>query len=807
MKKISFWSLALLFVVSISAKAQSGGNKIEFDQNWKFNLGDMPDAKNPAFNDASWRKLNLPHDWSIEGKFSKDNPSLPRGGALPGGVGWYRKSFFLPENSRKKQVYIDFDGVYQKSDVWINGYHLGFRPNGYISFRYELTPYLKFGNQKNVIAVKADNSTQPNSRWYSGSGIYRNVWLVTTNKVAVDHWGTFVTTPKVNAHSASISLKTTIRNYTGKPQNAVLTTIIYDASGKIVLTKTIPAITIKDSVKEVPQEFTINSPNLWSVEKPYLYKIISKVTNEKSVSDTYETPLGIRYFNFDSAKGFSLNGKQMKIYGVCLHHDLGSLGAAFNTRAAERQLEILKTMGCNAIRTSHNPPAPEFLDLCDKMGFIVMDEAFDCWERKKTTYDYHLYFKEWHKKDLQDQVLRDRNHPSIMMWSVGNEIPEQSDTSAFRIAPDLANIVHRLDTTRPILNGNNHDPDLEKNTIIQSGAFDLIGYNYHQNFYASFPKRFPGGKFIASETTSAMATRGYYDMPSDSIRRWPIAGEDLKKGKMNDDYTTSAYDNVASTWGSTHEETWKVVKKLDFISGLFIWTGFDYLGEPTPYTWPARSASFGVIDLAGFPKDEYYMYQSEWTDKPVLHIFPHWNWQPGKTVDIWAYYNNADEVELFLNGKSVGVKKKAGEDLHVMWRLKFEPGTLKAVSRKNGKAVLTKEIHTAGAPARIELIADRKLIKADGTDLSFITVKIVDKEGNLVPSATNLVNFSLQGKASIAGVDNGDPISHDPFKANFRQAFYGLALAIIKSEEQPGTITFTATADGLPPAKLVLQSK
>ncbi|MGH7237279.1 MAG: glycoside hydrolase family 2 TIM barrel-domain containing protein, partial [Candidatus Saccharimonadales bacterium] len=622
------------------------------------------------------------------------------GGALPGGIGWYRKTFTVPASSKNKLVYIDFDGVYQKSTVWINGHELGFRPNGYISFRYGLTPYLNFGG-KNTIAVKVDNSVQPNSRWYSGSGIYRNVWLVTTNKTAVSHWGTYVTTPEVSNQSAKVDLKVSIKNNSGGLPLAVRTTI-YDVSGKVVARsgEMIPKKDLNDTIVNAGLEFTVKKPALWSVDRPYLYKMVTRIMVDNKMADEYTTPLGIRYFHFDPDKGFSLNGKYMKILGVCDHHDLGSLGAAVNTRALERQLQILKAMGCNAIRTSHNPPAPELLNLCDKMGFLVMDEAFDCWEWGKVKYDYHLYFKQWHKRDLEDQILRDRNHPSVIIWSIGNEIPQQRDTSALRIAPELARIVHSLDITRPITTAN--DNPGKGNKIIESGAIDLIGYNYHEYDYPTFHDRYPGKKFIATETTSGLEMRGFYQMPSDSIRIWPTRWDKPFTG--NPGNTVSAYDNTRPPWGSTHEATWKVMKKYPFLSGMFIWTGFDYLGEPTPYSWPSRSSYFGIVDLAGFPKDVYYMYQSEWTNKPVLHIFPYWNWTPGQLIDIWAYYNNADEVELYLNGKSLGIKKKTGDDLHVMWRVKYEPGTLKAVSRKDGKVVLTREIHTAGAPAKIELI-------------------------------------------------------------------------------------------------------
>lgn len=790
--------LAMLLLAALSTKAsfsQEMRQLTDFDQGWRFHLGDIP-GENVKLDDSGWRQLSLPHDWSVEGDFSKDNPATPEGGALPGGIGWYRKKFVLSAALKNRMIYIDFDGVYRNSQVWINGHLLGMRPYGYSSFRYELTPYLNFGTTGNVIEVKVDNSVQPNSRWYSGSGIYRNVWLETTAKVAIDHWGTYITTPQVSSAQAKVNLQIRLRKSVSGNQNIKISTIIYNASGAAVASA-ISMVKVSDTTALSDQQFTVTKPILWSDVKPYLYKAVTKVISGSESFDSYETNFGIRYYNFDPDKGFTLNGVPTKIRGVCDHHDLGSLGSAINTRALERQIELLKGMGCNAIRTSHNPPAPELLDLCDQMGMIVMDEAFDMWKKQKTKYDYHLDWDKWHQRDLEDMVTRDRNHPSIFMWSIGNEIPEQSDSSGVRIATELSAIVKKLDD-RPVVDANNH-PDT-RNFIIKSGAVDLIGYNYHHKEYPTFHERFPGKIFIATETTSALETRGYYDMPSDSIRRWP------NPKKMNDDNTVSAYDNVAALWGSTHEETWKVIKKYDYLSGMFIWTGFDYLGEPTPYSWPSRSSYFGIIDLAGFPKDIYYMYQSEWTDKTVLHIFPHWNWEAGKTVDIWAYYNHADEVELFLNGKSLGVKKKEGDDLHVMWRVPFEPGTLKAVSRYHGKVVLTKEIHTAGKPASIELLADRKLIDADGKDMSFITVKILDKDGNVVPDADNKITFSVKGNAFIAGVDNGNPVSHDSFKANYSKAFHGLALAIVQAKEVPGTVTFTATGAGLRSAVLTLQT-
>jgi beta-galactosidase len=811
-KILGFLALVLLLAITgLQLQAQSPPRTISlFTKDWRFYLGDADAAKDTSFNDAAWRTLNLPHDWSIEFPFNQNSPATTGGGALDGGLAWYRKTFTLPASDKNKKIFIDFDGVYRNSEVWINGHYLGKRPYGFSSFEYELTPYVKYGTAKNVIAVKVDNSKMPNSRWYSGSGIYRNVWLVKTSDVFVGHWGTYISTPQVSKSAASVVIKTAVNNGSFYSADITVKTLIYDGEGQLVKTAASPVNISGGDKNEVVQNIAMENPHLWSLENPYLYKAVTQVTSNGKVVDEYKTSFGIRWFNFDADNGFTLNGKAVKIWGVCDHHDLGCLGAAINKRALERQLELLKGMGINGIRTSHNPPAPELLDLCDKMGFIVMDEAFDMWKKEKNKYDYHLDWDAWHAIDLQDQVLRDRNHPSVFIWSIGNEIPEQwagkdgKDTSGTVIARELAGIIHTLDTTRPITSAlNSPYPD---NAIYKSGALDLVGYNYHHEDYGTFHQKFPGKKFIGTETISALETRGHYDMPSDSIRRWPSRW-DKPVTDANADLTVSAYDNVSAPWGSTHEETVKQLLKYPYASGMYVWTGFDYIGEPTPYPWPARSSYFGIIDLAGFPKDVYYMYQSICTTKPVLHIFPHWNWEAGKTVDVWAYYNNADEVELFLNGKSLGVKKKQGDDLHVMWRVQYEPGTLKAVSRKNGKVVLTKEIKTAGKPAKIVLSADRSNIKADGTDLSFITVKILDKDGNLVPDASDDVHFVIKGEGFIAGVDNGSETSMESFKADHRKAFNGLCLVVVQSKEKAGTINVTATADGLQPASLVINSK
>ncbi len=801
MKRLIYLSLSIIMWINlISCSTNNIRTRTDFGESWKFALGDSTTlAHLPDFDDSGWRILDIPHDWSIEGEFSDKHPASPGGGALPGGIGWYRKTFALSATDSEKIFYIDFDGVYRNSEVWINGIYLGKRPYGYSSFWYNLTPYLHFGEKPNVLAVKADNSKQPNSRWYSGAGIYRNVWLVKTGKIHIDHWGTQVNTPEVSEKNAKISINTVIRNTTSLPVDGILETRILDLNGKSVFLQKSNYTIQPETTVQVQQKFSLDNPVLWTLENPAMYKAISIVKAEKGKADEYETPFGIRSFEFDRDSGFILNGIKTKILGVCNHHDLGCLGAAINVRALERQLEILKSMGCNGIRTSHNPPAPELLDLCDKMGFIVMDEAFDMWKMRKSMYDYHLDWDEWHKRDLQDLILRDRNHPSVFIWSIGNEILEQWDSTGVSIAKELAGYVKEIDTSRPITSACNETRPF--NYIIRSGVLDLIGYNYHQNEYPEFKNTYATGAFIGAETTSALATRGYYEMKSDSIRRWPERWDLPFKG--NPDHTCSAYDNCSAPWGSTHEETWKIIKKHDFLSGMFIWTGFDYLGEPTPYWWPSRSSYFGIIDLAGFPKDAFYMYQSEWTEKPVLHLFPHWNWTEGDSIDMWVY-SNTDEVELFRNGISAGTKKKGPEDLHLQWRLSYSPGEVKAIGRTAGKKDRIASVVTAGKPARIELIPDRNNIRADGKDLSFISVRILDENGTIVPRAENRVKFIVKGEGTIAGVDNGDPVSHESFRSDSRKAFHGLCLLVVKAGKSKGKIEVIAESEGLSSASVFL---
>ena len=806
----------LLLIASAISLVVSARDRKCFDEGWLFTLGDSAVMAAVSYDDASWRRLDLPHDWAIEGDFLPSHPSGAGGGALPGGIGWYRKHFNVETSDC---YFIEFDGVYMNSTVYVNGREVGFRPYGYSSFEYDITPYIKKGSE-NVIAVRVDNSDQPNSRWYSGCGIYRHVWLTTASRSHFKHWGVHVVTDADGTVSVTSDYTIDYPPSFCKVRNTIL-----DDKGKAVATSTSSRATDKLKVRR---------PHLWSIEDPYVYTVRTELMKGKEVIDTYITTTGFRSFRFDAQKGFSLNGKSMKINGVCEHHDLGCLGAAINEDAIHRKLTILKEMGVNAIRCSHNPPAPELLNMCDTMGFIVMDESFDMWRRKKTQNDYARFFDEWHERDLTDLVMRDRNHPSILMWSIGNEVLEQwssaeADTltleqanlilnaghDASTLAKEgelsvnslltrhLAEIVRKLDDTRPITAGCN-EPD-PGNHLFKSGAIDIIGFNYHHQWVKDVPRNFPGKPFIFSESVSALQTRGFYMMPSDSVY---VAPKEWWLPYTDPSFKCSAYDNMHASWSSTHEETWDVVKHNEFVGGQFIWTGFDYIGEPTPYAFPARSSYFGIIDLAGFPKDSYYMYQSEWTDKPVLHLFPHWNWIEGQTIDMWCYYNQADEVELFINGKSQGVRKKAdSHQYHVMWRVTFEPGEVKVVARKEGKQVREQVIRTAGAPDHIRLTSDRNAIYANGKSLAFVTVEIVDKDGNVCPNAENQVFFTVEGNATIAGVDNGLQTSMERFKADNRKAFAGKCLVVLQSKKKPGNIRLTAKGVDLRQATLELSAE
>ena len=764
-----------------------------FDADWLFILADSAQMSEVQYNDSWWRRLDVPHDWAIEGDFYVGNPSGAGGGALPGGIGWYRKHFMLSRHDNiLDRVFLEFDGVYMNSTVFVNGEKVGFRPYGYSSFEYDITPYVREG--ENVVAVKVDNSDQPNSRWYSGCGIYRHVWLTETAATHVMHWGVYANAT-VAKGKGKVAIEVSLEGH-----GAVENTLI-DPNGKVV-----------GRSKGLKSSITVNKPMLWSLETPHIYKVRTDVKVGGKVVDTYETTTGFRSFRFDTKTGFWLNGKNFKLNGVCEHHDFGCLGAALNEDALHRKLTKLKAMGVNSIRSSHNPPAPELLTMCDTMGLIVMDESFDMWRRKKTQNDYARFFDEWHERDLSDLILRDRNHPSILMWSIGNEVLEQwssaeADTLTLEqanlilnaghdastlakegelsvqslLTQHLAEIVRRYDTSRPVTSGCNEPSP--NNHLFKSGAIDLIGFNYHHQWVKDVPQNFPGKPFIFSESVSALQTRGFYLMPSDTVYKAP---KEWWLPYTDPSYMCSAYDNMHASWSSTHEETWDVVKHTPYVGGQYIWTGFDYIGEPTPYGFPARSSYFGIIDLAGFPKDTYYMYQSEWTQKPMLHLFPHWNWLPGQEIDIWCYYNNADEVELFINGKSQGVRRKmehaddgwkAGlyTEYHVGWRVTFEPGEVKAVSRKDGKTVCEQTIRTAGQPDHIRLSVDYR-----GKETSFVAVEVVDKDGNLCPWAEDQITFDYDGE--IIGTDNGCQTSMENFKAPQRKAFFGKCIVVVKGK-------------------------
>lgn len=793
----------LMTAALLAALASQARERSSFDQGWRFLLADSAQMATAEYNDTWWRLLDVPHDWAREGDFFVGHPSGAGGGALPGGIGWYRKTFTLSDyDSARDRYFLEFDGVYMNSTVYVNGQKVGFRPYGYSSFEYDITPYLRQG--ENVVAVRVDNSDQPNSRWYSGCGIYRHVWLTKTAPVHVAHWG---------VHADARVVK-------GKGRLDIAVTL--EGQGTVANTLIAPDGRVVGRSKGLRSAITVSNPKLWSCETPYIYTLRTEVSSGGRVVDTYETTTGFRSFRFDPATGFWLNGKNFKLNGVCEHHDFGCLGAALNEDALHRKLVKLKTMGVNSIRSSHNPPAPELLNMCDTMGLIVMDESFDMWRRKKTQNDYARFFDEWHERDLADLILRDRNHPSILMWSIGNEVLEQwssaeADTltleqanlilnaghDASTLAKDgelsvqslltqhLADIVKRYDTSRPITAGCN-EPD-PGNHLFKSGAIDIIGFNYHHQWVKDVPKNFPGKPFIMSESVSALQTRGYYMMPSDSIY---VAPKEWWLPYTDPTYMCSAYDNMHASWSSTHEETWDVVKHTPYVGGQFIWTGFDYLGEPTPYGFPARSSYFGIIDLAGFPKDSYYMYQSEWTTKPVLHLFPHWNWVPGDDIDMWCYYNNADEVELFVNGQSQGVRKKAdSHQYHVMWRVVFDPGEVKVVARKDGREVAQQTIKTAGAPDHIRLSYDYR-----GKTTDFIVAEVVDKDGNLCPWADDEIVFIYEGEGGILGTDNGCQTSMERFTAPRRKAFFGKCLVVAK-----GKGSITAKSATLKPAWIEIE--
>jgi beta-galactosidase len=811
--------LAIPYAVAASpAVAVNGPRRASFNEGWRFFKGEAQGAEQPTFQDSSWTALRLPHDWAIDGPF--DSTQNPHTGALPiFGTGWYRKSFTVPEAGKGRYFSIEFDGAMSNSQVWLNGQLLGGRPYGYIGFAFDLTPYLRYGARENVLAVKLSPADR-SSRWYPGAGIYRNVWLDVTSSAHVARWGTYVTTPEVTDLSATIAVKTELRNRAASEAMLTLVTTVQDAAGKAVATKSETVTVAANGAQTASTSLTVPNPRRWSMESPTLYTLVSEVKLTGKVVDLYTTPFGIRTIQFDKTKGFLLNGKVVKLQGVCLHHDLGALGSAVSRRATERQLEIMKAAGVNAVRTSHNPPSPELLEFADKLGIVVMDEAFDMWRIHKTPNDYAKDFPEWSERDIKDMVRRDRNHPSVIMWSIGNEIPEQGRANGAEEARRLVKFVKEMDATRPTTSAFNDWQGAIKNKL--ADEVDIPGFNYKPMNYEQIMKEHPDWIIYGSETASCVSSRGVYHLPVEKYQKHPSL-------------QLTGYDVIAPAWAYCPDVEFAYQEKFPNVLGEFVWTGFDYIGEPTPYfagrdsnqtDWPSRSSYFGFVDLAGFPKDRFYLYQSEWTKKPMVHVLPHWNWagREGQSIPVMAY-SNADEVELFVNGVSQGKKKARGEEwempvgrnvsqdgkfktpYRLVWQVPYAAGALKAVAYKQGKQVAVDEVRTAGAPARIKLVPDRAAIRADGDDLSFITVRVEDKDGNLCPGAENLVKFDASGAGTIQAVDNGSAASVEPFHAKQRKTFSGMALLIVRSTNTPGAVKISATSEGLAAGQLQLTTR
>ena len=824
---------SILIMVSAAQAADPSPRSRElFDAGWKFHRGEAEKAGEPGFEAASWRTVSLPHDWAIEpdptakgpkseNVFDPDSPAHAGGGYLPGGVGWYRKSFTLPAAAKGRRVFVEFEGVYMESDVWINGQHVGMRPYGYSTFEYELTPHLTYGGQPNVLAVRV-NAPLPSSRWYSGAGIYRHVWLTQTDPVHVAHWGTYVTTPKVSAEAATVRVETQVLNQADRDVDIEVRSIVRDPAGA-TSTASAQARGVKaGATLTALANLELKEPKLWSTETPTLYSVVTLVLVDGKVVDLVTTPFGIRTYEFTKDRGFLLNGKRVPIQGVCQHHDQGCLGSAAYDRAIERQLEILKAGGCNAIRTSHNPPAPKLLELCDRMGFVVMDEAFDTWNRPKEKFDYGRLFLEWHDRDLSDLIRRDRNHPSVILWSIGNEIPNIASKEGAEWAKKLAAICKREDPTRPVTSAcNNPDGTVKAGSVDSLGVF---GINYNLGRFDAYRDRY---LLFSSESASTVSSRGAYNLDQ---RDGKVGIMPARRNQVTE------YDLFVPDWADHAEHMLLKLSESPWIAGEFVWTGFDYIGEPTPFYWPSVVSYFGFIDLCGFPKDRFYLYQSRWSEKPMVHILPHWNWAgwEGSPIPVWCY-SNADEVELFLNGKSLGRKGlkdtpqpvtftdqrrgmmtrnkylrpggKTPKPLHFAWDVPYQPGTLRAVARKGGTVVAEQTVHTAGKPAKLVAAADRAQIEAGGQDLSYVTVKVVDEHGTVCPDADPLVRFAVDGPATLIGVGNGDATSHEDFIADHRKAFHGLVLGVVRAGEKAGSAIVKVSAEGLAPAEVKVEVK
>ncbi|KAI0402414.1 glycoside hydrolase family 2 protein [Xylaria palmicola] len=770
------------------------------------------------FNDSAWEALNLPHDWAVKGPFNA--PGINGGmGRLPSnGVGWYRKAVTFTEQDLEKNIFLDIDGAMSYAAVWLNGDLVGGWPYGYNSFRLDLTPYVKTG--ANQLAIRLDNALD-SSRWYPGAGIYRNVWLVKVNPVHVRQFGTYVTTPKVSAQSATVNIAVDVQNNGGASQQINVGTEIHLAdpatgkpTGEAVAKFPSQSISLaKGATQSVTSSGTIDTPKLWGPapkQKPNMYVAVTTIIIGEATVDTYETRFGIRSVTYDANKGLLVNGEHVYVQGTCNHHDLGSLGTAFNTRAAERQLQILAEMGTNGLRTSHNPPAPEFLEIADRLGFLVYDEIFDCWNNQKTKNDFHLIFADWHEPDLRSFIRRDRNHPSVIAWGFGNEISEQRGAEGGTVGQSLRTIIRSEDPTRPTtaaLNSAGASSAL-------AGVLDIEGLNYqgeglgtsNSSAFPSFHSAQPNKMIWSSESASTVSSRGTYVFPVTSGNSAVVgsnSGENVSASQV------SAYELYTPSWASSPDKVFAAQDRYNYVAGEFVWTGFDYIGEPTPFD-SSRSSYFGIVDMAGFKKDRFYLYQSRWrADLPMAHILPHWNWpdRVGQVTPVHVF-SSADEAELFVNGKSVGRKKKAEYTYRFRWDdIKYEAGELHVVTYKNGKEWATDTKKTVGAAAKLKITADRTNIAGDGNDLSFITVAVVDANGDVVPQASNNITFSVTGPGKIVSTDNGNPADFTVFPSLSRKAFSGLLLSIVRADTgASGDIVVTATSPGLPDTSVTLHA-
>ena len=794
--------IVLLLIVTVSSFSGYAQNSMErkqlFDYDWKFFLGDAPEAKATDFNDESWRKLDLPHDWSIEGKIHPKNPTGGGGGFFPAGIGWYRKTFQAPDAWKTKKTAIYFEGVYMNSEVFINGKSLGVYPYGYSSFSYDLTPYLNFGKE-NVIAVRVDNSQQVNSRWYSGSGIYRHVWMMVTDPVHVAHWGVGITTPVVSAKKATVLIKTTVKNETSAAQSVVVKTLLWNKSSKSGGNGQMKIMLPANSEKEITQTIQISKPMLWTPETPHLYQAQIQVLKDKKVLDDTKTAFGIRSIKFTAENGFQLNGKTVKLNGGCVHHDNGCLGAAAFDRAEERKIELLKAGGFNAVRTSHNPPSEAFLNACDRLGLLVMDESFDCWKVGKNNNDYSKYFNQWWQRDLETMILRDRNHPSIIMWSIGNEIPERGDHSAIETAKMLANAIKKIDTDRPITSAIvNNGKDWSKFDTLMA-VHDVAGYNYNLYTAPDDHKRVPSRIIVQTES-----------------------------------YPKDAFNN------------WKLVQENNFVIGDYVWTAMDYLGESGIGRWyysgdvpgehwennffPYHGAYCGDIDLIGWRKpishyrsmlynnnEKLYMAVREPEPEPLeikttwWSVYPtweSWTWPgfEGKTVQI-EVYSKYPKVRLYQNNKLIGEQATTREQqFKATFSVPYSTGVVKAVGVENDKEMESTMLQTAGVAAKLKLSADRKEILANGQDLSFVTIEITDKDGVFQPNATDRLHFKIDGPGTIAGVDNADLKDVEQYVGNTRKAWKGRALVVIKSNHHAGEIKLSVTSNGLEEKSVIIKA-